>query len=261
MYLFARFLEYDILDNGDESMKIGIFDSGIGGLTVLKEIIKKYPNGNYIYYGDTLHLPYGEKTKAELLEYSCNIIDFLLEQKVDKIIIACGTISSTIYEELISLYDIEMINVVDATVMALKEKNIDTLAVLATSKTINSHIFSKKLINKEVIEVACPKFVPFIEQNIGNKTQILTEYLEPLRDSCIKHIILGCTHYPLLEDDIKNYFLYPINCYNMGYFVADSIKITESKYNLTLYFSKIDGYLKENIKKILDTEYELKEHK
>ena len=78
-------------------MKIGIFDSGIGGLTVLKEIIKKYPNGNYIYYGDTLHLPYGEKTKEELLEYSSNIIDFLISKGANKIIIECGTVISNIY--------------------------------------------------------------------------------------------------------------------------------------------------------------------
>ena len=94
-------------------MKIGVFDSGIGGLTVLKEIINRYPKGNYLYYGDTLHLPYGEKITEQLLEYSQQIIDFFLEQQVDKIVIACGTVSSTIYQELKAKYDIEFINVIE----------------------------------------------------------------------------------------------------------------------------------------------------
>ena len=85
-------------------MKIGVFDSGIGGLTVLKEIIDKYPNCEYIYYGDTLHLPYGEKTKKELLNLVSKIIEFFITQKVDLVVIACGTVSSTIYEELSYLY-------------------------------------------------------------------------------------------------------------------------------------------------------------
>lgn len=240
-------------------MKIGIFDSGIGGLTVLKEIVKKYPNGNYIYYGDTLHLPYGEKTKEQLLEYSSNIIDFLISKGANKIIIACGTVSSNIYNELKDKYDIEIINVVDSTVDKINNMNIDELAVLATSKTIESHVFSNKLKNNTVLEVACPKFVPLLENNIGNRSEILNEYLEQLKIKKIEHIILGCTHYPLLEKDIKKYFDYPVNCYNMGTFVADTIKITESSYNLVLYFSKIDKYLEENINKILDIDYELKE--
>lgn len=239
-------------------MKIGVFDSGIGGLTVLKEIIKKYPNGNYIYYGDTLHLPYGEKAKAQLLEYSCEIIDFLLKKKVDKIVIACGTVSSTIYEDLKSIYDIEIINVVDVTVEEISKHNIDSLAVLATQKTIDSHIFSSKLKNIEVVEVACPKFVPYLEMQIGDIDEMLKEYLELLREKRIEHIILGCTHYPLLQEDIKRYFSYPIWCYNMGEFVADSLKIEGNSYHLTLYFSKIDERLKENIKKILETDYEIK---
>lgn len=255
--LFARMLEYDILNDGDDCMKIGIFDSGIGGLTVLKQIIKKYPNANYLYYGDTLHLPYGEKTKEQLLEYACKIIDFFLEQGVNKIVIACGTVSSTIYENLKTIYSIEMISVVDATVTAINKTNIDKVAVLATSKTIDSHMFSKKLSNINVLEVSCPKFVPYLEHQIGDKQEILSEYLEFIKKEKIEHIILGCTHYPLLEADIKNYFNYEIICYNMGLFVANTIEIEESSYHLTLYFSKVDESLKENIKKILDTNYNI----
>lgn len=240
-------------------MKIGVFDSGIGGLTVLKEIIKKYPNGHYLYYGDTLHLPYGEKTKEELLKYACHIIDFFIEKKVDKIVIACGTVSSTIYDELKSIYDIEIINIIDITVDALKKENIEEIAALATSKTIGSHIFSNKLQDKKVIEIACSKFVPYIEKKIGNKEQFLKEYLEPLKEKKIEHIILGCTHYPLLQEDIEKYFCYPINCYNMGTFVSNYIDIKETNYHLTLYFSKIDEELVSNVEKILETIYDIVE--
>ena len=238
-------------------MKIGVFDSGVGGLTVLKEIIKKYPNGEYIYYGDTLHLPYGEKTKEELFDYSCQIIDFLINKGVDKIVVACGTVSSTIYNDLINKYNIEIINVIDCTVEKINKMNIDALAVLATSKTIDSHIFSKKLECPNVLEIACPKFVPFIEKNIGNEKEILDEYLSILKENKIKHIILGCTHYPLLQESIKRYFNYSVVCYNMGEFVADTIKISENQFKLTLYFSKIDNNLKENIENIIDIEYKL----
>lgn len=240
-------------------MKIGVFDSGIGGLTVLKEIIKKYPNGHYLYYGDTIHLPYGEKTKEELLKYACHIIDFFIEKKVDKIVIACGTVSSTIYEELKSIYDIDIINIIDITVDSLKKEKIDKIAVLATSKTIDSHVFSKKLSDMKVIEVACPKFVPYIEKKIGDKEQFLKEYLESLKENKIKHFILGCTHYPLLQDAIKQYFSYPIKCYNMGTFVSNYIDVKETEYHLTLYFSKIDEELVNNIEKILETKYNIVE--
>ena len=238
-------------------MKIGIFDSGIGGLTVLKEIIKKYPNASYLYYGDTLHLPYGEKSKKELLEYSCKIIDFFIEQNVDKIIIACGTISSTIYDELTSICDIELINVVDATIDAIKKKNLKEIAVLATPKTIESHTFSKKLEGTNVLEVACPKFVPYLEKGIGNKDDMLKEYLEQIKEKHIGNIILGCTHYPLLQYDIKKYFDYDVTCYNMGEFVADTIQIKENNYNLKLYFSKLDEIIETNVKKIVETDFEI----
>lgn len=240
-------------------MRIGLFDSGIGGLTVLKEIIKKYPNGHYLYYGDTLHLPYGEKTKEELLKYACHIIDFFIEKKVDKIVIACGTVSSTIYEELKSIYNIDIINIIDITVETVKKEKIDKIAVLATSKTIDSHVFSKKLSDMNVIEVACPKFVPYIEKKMGDKEQFLKEYLEPLKEQKIEHIILGCTHYPLLQDDIKKYFFYPIKCYNMGTFVSNYIDIKETEYHLTLYFSKIDSAIIKNVSKILETNYDIVE--
>jgi len=154
-------------------MKIGVFDSGIGGLTVLKEVIKKYPNADYIYFGDTLNLPYGEKTKEQLFEYTSKIIEFLISQKVDKIIIACGTICSNVYDKIKDIYPIEIINIIEHTITKIKKDNISSLAVIATNKTIESHLFKNNLPNIQVTEIACTKFFPFIENDMGNKDEVL----------------------------------------------------------------------------------------
>lgn len=235
-------------------MKIGVFDSGIGGLTVLKEIIDKYPNCEYIYYGDTLHLPYGEKTKKELLNLVSKIIEFFITQKVDLVVIACGTVSSTIYEELSYLYDIKMVNIITTAIDKIKKDKINKLAVLATKKTIDSHVFSKNLDSTDVIEIACPNFVPYLERNIGNINDILDETLLKVKEQKINNIVLGCTHYPLLAKDIKSYLGYDVNFYNLGKIVADTLNLTGNSFKLDMYFSFIDDNLLKNINKIIDKE-------
>lgn len=240
-------------------MKIGIFDSGIGGLTVLKEFIAKYPNCEYVYYGDTLHLPYGDKTKDELLELVTKIIDFFIEQQVDIIVIACGTVSSTIYKELCNLYSIRLLNIINFTVNKVKEDNIKDIAVLATKKTIDSHIFSEELNNINVMEIACPKFVPFIEKNIGNIDDILNEYLVNIKDNKINNIVLGCTHYPLLKEKIRTYLGYDVNFYDMGKIITSKLYLTQKNFKLHMYFSYVDDNLLRNINKIIDVGNEIDE--
>ena len=124
-------------------MKIGLFDSGIGGLNVLKEFINKYPNNHYIYYGDTLNVPYGEKSKEELLMLSSKIIRFFEEKKVSLIIIACGTVSSNCLDELREKTSILIFDVINPTINYLKSKNFKNILVFGTNRTIDSHIFSK----------------------------------------------------------------------------------------------------------------------
>lgn len=240
-------------------MKIGVFDSGIGGLNVLNEIIKNYPNANYIYFGDTANIPYGEKSKDELLKCVCPIINFFIKNNVDKIIIACGTVSSTIYNELKQLYNIPIISIIDYAINKIKTDNIENIAVLATQKTIDSHVFSNRLEISKVLEIPCPKFVPLIEYKIGNKEEIIEEYLKPIKEEKINNIVLGCTHYPLLKQDIKNYLNYPVKFYDMGQIIAESINITEDKFNLVMYFSKVDNALISNIKDIIIYECNINE--
>lgn len=234
-------------------MRIGVFDSGMGGITVLKELIKYHPNQEYIYVGDNKNLPYGEKNKNELLNLSSKIIDFLIAKKVDIIIIACGTVSSNIYEELKEKYKTPILNIIDTTISKIKENNINTLAVLATPATISSHIFRNKLKDINIVEISCGAFVPLIEGKIDEKFKKLyiEQYLYEIKKNNIENIVLGCTHYPLLEKDIRSY-LGSINIYNMGTILSNSIYLKEGVSALTIYFTDNNKELNNKVNKILN---------
>lgn len=227
-------------------MKIGVFDSGIGGLTVLKSLISKY-KAHYIYFGDTLNIPYGEKSKEELLKLTEKIIRFFEKEKVDLIIVACGTVSSNIYDELSKKTNIKMINIVYNIIDLIKKDNPSNIAVLATKKTIDSHIFKNNINN--IIEISCPKIVPYIEKNIGNINDILKEYLSYIKEKHINNIVLGCTHYPLIKEDIQKYLDYKVNFYDMGKILLKNIK--ESNLKIEMYFSYLDENLIKNISNII----------
>ena len=235
-------------------MKIGMFDSGIGGLTVLKEFIKKYPNNHYIYYGDTKNLPYGTKEKEELLKLVKPIISFFTKQKVDFIIIACGTISSTCFSELKKMTTIPVYDIITPTINYLNN-NYKSLAIFATNRTIDSHIFKDKLIAKDVLEIKTPEFVPMIENNKLDLS-IIKNYCSQVLNHDI--LILGCTHYPLLINELKKYLSIPI--LNMAIPLLNSIEISnDTNFKLELYFTKIDINLMNNIQKIIKESYIIKE--
>ena len=161
-------------------MRIGLFDSGVGGLTVLKSFLKYHPNNEYFYYGDTLNVQYGDKTKEELYKCVEVILKYLKEKNVDIIVIACGTVSANLYDRLKEELDIPIYSVISELPNYMKEKGYKNTMVLATNATINSHIFKNKLQNN-VIEVACPKLVPIIEsKDYTNLSEILDEYLKSL---------------------------------------------------------------------------------
>ena len=230
-------------------MRVGLFDSGIGGLTVLKSLIKRYPNNEYIYFGDTLNLPYGSKNKEELKKLAKFNVDFLLRFNVDIIIVACGTVSSNCLDYLKDNYDIPIIDIISPTIKYLNNSDYNNIGVIATEATINSHIF-KNNIKKNVYEIATPKLVPLIESNnLVNINNILDDYLDKYKDK-IDILVLGCTHYPLLIDyfDIK---------------VLDMASLIEIDNNGTdgikIYFSKVDDILVNNVKRILEREIEIME--
>ena len=133
-------------------MRIGLFDSGVGGLTVLKKLQDKYPHNEYIYFGDTLNIPYGAKSKDELISLSKKDVDFLISKQVEAIVIACGTISSNCLSYLKSNYHIPIYDIISPITNYINHSNYSNICVIATEATINSHIFFNS-INKNVIEI------------------------------------------------------------------------------------------------------------
>ena len=232
-------------------MKIGVFDSGIGGLTVLKKLIYKYPNNEYIYFGDTKNIPYGNKSKEELEILSNKIINFLIKKEVDIIVIACGTVSSNLSNVLKEKYDLPIIDIISPTINYINNSIYNKIGILATNSTINSKIFSKKL-NKDVIEVACIEFVPLIESNRLEKLdRYIDIYLNKLKDREL--IVLGCTHYPIIREKINNYFNGKIKLLDMSDCLPN-VFTNNSAQKISLYFTKIDDVLLNNIKEILNIE-------
>ena len=175
------------------------------------------------------------------------IIRFFEKEKVDLIIVACGTVSSNIYDELSKKTNIKMINIVYNIIDLIKKDNPSNIAVLATKKTIDSHIFKNNINN--IIEISCPKIVPYIEKNIGNINDILKEYLSYIKEKHINNIVLGCTHYPLIKEDIQKYLDYKVNFYDMGKILLKNIK--ESNLKIEMYFSYLDENLIKNINNII----------
>lgn len=191
-----------------DNRPIGMFDSGVGGLTVLKQIIKEHPNENIIYLGDTKNLPYGNKSKENIIKLTKKGIEFLISKGVKAIIIACGTATSQALEEAQKCYDIPIIGIIDETVEYVKEKGYKNIGVIATHGTIRSKEWQNKLyksITDAVINAkACPLLAPMAEEGwTDNEVARLTikEYLKDLKD--VECLILGCTHYPLFSHFIK----------------------------------------------------------
>ena len=184
--------------------KIGIFDSGVGGLTVLKSLSDKYKCIDYIYIGDNKYCPYGDKTKEELLNYAKRIVNYFIEKGISIIVIACNTSCSQTLDELKQIYkNITFIGVIDSTIDIFLKSKKNNVLVIGTSATINSNIYESKIKEKnkniKITSLATPKLVPLIE-NMEMTKKVLNEYLNPYND--IDSIILACTHYKLIEKEI-----------------------------------------------------------
>ena len=231
-------------------MRIGVFDSGLGGVNVLSCLRRKYPNNDYIYFGDTKNLPYGDKSKDELLKLANDAIKFLLTKNVDIIIIACGTVSSTCYEKLKNEYSIPIYDIITPTIEYLNEIKDEKIGVIGTNRTIESNVFLVP--NKKVLQKATPSFVPIIENNlIKEKEQEIINELEEFKDYDI--LVLGCTHYPSLKDIINKMNIKTID---MGEVLINKLDINnEGKGTCELYFSLITVNLITNINNILGNNY------
>ena len=199
---------------------IGLFDSGLGGLTVLSELKRIMPNENFIYFGDTARVPYGSKSKETIIDYSRQIIKFLISKNVKLIIIACGTASSLAFDTVKKEFDIPIINVISPTAKKIKSKSI---GVIATNATIKSKAWSKQIQKyhpeSSITSKACPLFVPIVEEGLID-TKISEDAIDLYLNSFKKHkidsLVLGCTHYPILIDKINSYFNGNINLININ---------------------------------------------
>ena len=212
----------------DNQKPIGIFDSGIGGLTVLNELQKILPHENFIYYADTKHLPYGDKSKEEIISYSEYIVKYFIENDVKAIVIACGTASALAFETLKNDYDVPIFNVIDSTVNHLNSNNI---GIIATCASISSNVWDNKILEKlpnaNITKVACPKLVPLAENGLVDTTEAeiaLTEYLKIIKEKNVDTLILGCTHYPLFLPLIKKILDSNTNIINIGTPLATEFK-------------------------------------
>lgn len=199
---------------------IGIFDSGIGGLTVANAIHKALPEEHLIYFGDTAHLPYGDKSADAIRFYALKISKFLLEQNCKMIVIACNSASSAAYNTLLDFFDGKalFVNVVDPLVAAVTAKGYDEIGVIATKATIRSNIYrdkiKHKLQNVKIRSLATPLLAPMIEEGFfkGEISQtVIGTYLGREEFKDIDALLLACTHYPLIKKEIQAFYNYQVD--------------------------------------------------
>lgn len=191
---------------------IGIFDSGIGGLTVTREIVRKLPHESIIYLGDTARVPYGGRSKEAVTQFAKELVNFLLKRKVKALVVACNTVSATCLEEIEKMSPVPVIGVVKpASKRASEVTKNKKIGVIGTMVTIKSKSYEKELKKLDpkiaAISYSCPLFVPLAEEGLSRHkaTKLIAEdYLEGIVESDVDTLILGCTHYPILFKTISD---------------------------------------------------------
>lgn len=220
-------------------MRAGVFDSGVGGLTVVKSLLEKNIFQEIVYYGDTARVPYGTKDKNTIISYSLEALEFLKNFNLDIIIVACNSVSAYALDDLRQSIDIPVIGVIESGALALAQSTNnkdENILVIGTSATINSNLYEKSLITKgykNIISLATPLFVPLVEENILSGA-ILNEtmkmYFKDL--DTVNTVILGCTHFPLLESEISKFLNNAKTIHSGGAIVS----LLKNKYNLNNNF-------------------------
>ena len=251
---------------------IGLFDSGVGGLTVARAIARRLPKEDILYFGDTAHLPYGEKSPDSIRKFSLEIANHLIKKGAKIIVIACNSASAIAYEFLSEKLDIPVFNVIDPIIQELEKCKSQNIGIWGTRATINSNVYQKKLKkslpNAKVRSTATPLLVPLIEENQlkGNITESLIKYyLDKSEVNDVHHLVLACTHYPLIKKAIKkiiNDSISIVDCnaavaiqtkkvLNENEILNDNVKNDPSH---TFYNSGNNNFI---IKKLLDNKYEI----
>jgi glutamate racemase len=223
------------------SQPIGIFDSGIGGLTVAASIVKHLPNENIIYFGDTAHLPYGDKSTAAIQAYSIKIADMLLQQNCKLILIACSSASAAAYE-LVKEYIADkavVMNVIDPTVHFMRETYTQKhIGLIGTRQTVNSNVYKKKFdalhADIRLTSLATNLLASAIEEFGNGKAidSLLHEYLSHHSLQEVDALILACTHYPIVKEKIINFYNHKIEIIDPSDIVAKTVKKRLAEENL-----------------------------
>ena len=215
---------------------IGVFDSGLGGLSAVKEFLHVLPNEKIIYFGDTGRVPYGTRSRDTIKKYAFQDAHFLLENNVKMVVAACGTVSSVAGAQLEEKLPVPYTGVVNPTAYtAVRKTKNGRIGVIGTSATVNSHSYKKRLQKLdpkvEVFEQACPLFVPLVENGVIHRDDQITRlvvrrYLGELKEQGVDSLILGCTHFPLLRDAISDY-------------MGESVELIDSGYETAIYAAKV----------------------
>lgn len=195
----------------ENTQPIGVFDSGLGGLSVLKELAQRFPGESFVYLGDTARLPYGSKSVDTIYKYAEQNIEFLLEQNCKVIVAACNSASSALLSHSEKKFGVPIINVIEpASQSAITTSQTNTIGVLGTRATVQQKAYDQiitKLNPKAIVHSqACPLFVPFIEEGLVDDplmNLVIHRYVYPLLSTNIDTLILGCTHYPLIKEHIQ----------------------------------------------------------
>jgi len=230
-----------LIKDHKKNQPIGVFDSGIGGLTVANAIISHLPQEKIIYFGDTAHLPYGDKSADAIRYYSIKIVKFLLEKRCKMIVIACNSASSAAYNILVDFYKDQalFVNVIDPLVELVANNDNKKVGIIATKATIGSGIYEQKLLEAKpslkVESLATPLLTPMIEEGFFNDNvseAIIKKYLSNPLFKNIDALLLACTHYPLIRKNIEAYFQKKVKVYDSTDVVAHAIHKKLSAFNL-----------------------------
>lgn len=228
------------MTNNNKKAPIGVFDSGIGGLTVAKELIKTLPGENTVYLGDTARVPYGTKSGRTVIAYSHSNSEFLISKGVKLLVVACNTASSVSIPSLRANYDIPVIGVIEpGAKKAVSVTKTAKIGVIGTPSTINSSAYTKAIhdLNPdiEVVTKACPLFVPLADEGWVEGEiieSIAKQYLNPIKETGIDVLVLGCTHYPVLKNTIQKIVGDNITLVDSAEETASQIKAILAQQNL-----------------------------
>lgn len=216
----------------DRNAPVGVFDSGVGGLTVAREIMRQMPDERIVYFGDTARVPYGSKSRDTVIRYSEQIIRFLKTQGVKAIVIACNTASAYALETVKKELDIPIIGVINAGARtAVEATHNGKIGVIGTEGTIGSGIYTEVMKQLrpgiEVVGKSCPLFVPLVEEGLLHDSvtdEIASRYLSVLKGRYIDTLVLGCTHYPLLRSTMRRLMGEDVTLVNPAYETAIELK-------------------------------------